>query len=623
MRRLLFIAIFAGVLCGFAGAAVTQPLPVPSLPLFADADAASLRAAAVLPEQAGTIRTRIARLDPAAVSQLRGGTLTLNLFDDAALTATGGVRSDNTTRGTGSTLWLGSVSGVPYSDVILLTDAAGNIDLRVLTRGRNYFVQSLGGGIVRISEIDPSAGRYDASYQRTEDTVTVEPSEGEQHEAALNRASIRADDGTVIDVMAVYTPAAATLLGSEAAARLAIEAAVALSNVTYENGGVNFRIRLVHLARVDYTELGDASDLTRLRNTSDGHMDIVHKWRDQYAADLVALIPGTSVENRSYCGIANLPTVLPAPNSAFSITEALCINDITFVHELGHNMGKAHDHANGSFAVHPYAYGYQDQSEGPGDYGDWVTVMAYSDGGECPPNYIPGECPAIAYWSDNEATYNGKPLGNPGPNGEDNVQSLNETALSIANYRISADGGAVIPTPQPTLTPIPTPGEVGAQLPLNGGFEYDNDANGTPDGWRWASISGKRVCSGQRWSGSCALVLKPGAKLIQIVPLELTALGQGDMLTLSVYAFPKPNPAGCASARLKISYADTSAGVNGNGRDKFILPLPDAPVKQWQQTSGAITLDGQPTRVKLELEANGCVKSIRIDDVMIEADAAR
>src|SRR5688500_6622539 len=128
MRRLLFTAALISLLAALPGIAFTQPLPVPSLPLFAKADTASLRAVTVPPEQAGTIRTRLAQLDPAAVSQLRGGALTLNLFEDAAFTAVGGVRADHTTRSSGSTLWLGSVSGVPYSDVILMTDAAGNID---------------------------------------------------------------------------------------------------------------------------------------------------------------------------------------------------------------------------------------------------------------------------------------------------------------------------------------------------------------------------------------------------------------------------------------------------------------------------------------------------------------
>lgn len=620
MRRLLLASIFVGMLCGAASVAFMQPLPVPPPPLFVETSPESQRAAVVPPEQAGTIRTRIAQLDPAAVSQLRGGALTLNLFGDASFLAVGGVKTDHASRSSGSTRWRGGVSGIPYSDVILSTDAAGNIDLRVLLRGRNYFVQSLGGGIVRISEIDPSAGRYGSNNERVDDTVIIEPAEAEQNEVHVNRVSPRADDGTVIDVMVVYTPAAAAMLGSDAAARLAIESSVALANTTYENSGVNFRIRLVHLARVEYAETGTATDLTRLRNTSDGHMDIVHQWRNQYAADLVALIPGTPAQNRSYCGIANLPTLLPAPSSAFSITEALCISDITFAHELGHNMGKAHDHANSPpyFAVHPYAFGYQDQSEGPGDYGDWVTLMAYSDGGECPPVYVPGQCPAIAYWSDNEATYNGKPLGNPDPNGEDNVQSLNETALDIANYRISADGGVPVPTLQPTLTPIPTPGGTAPQLPLNGSFEFDNDSNGTPDGWRWGAPAGKRVCSGQRWSEACAVALKPGTRLIQNLSPELFAAGQGDTVVFSVYAFPKANPSGCASARLKVTYTDPIAGANNNGRDVLNVIFPDSPIKQWQQASGILTIDGQPSHVKLVLEAKGCTKAIRIDEAVID-----
>lgn len=622
MRRLLFVIALAPLLALLTGTAFMQPLPVPSVPLFSDADPAALRAVVMLPEQAGTLRTRTAQLDPAALSQLRGGALTLNLFGDAAFTAVGGLRSQSVTRtSSSSTLWLGSLAGVPYSNVIMMTDAAGNIDLRVLMRSRSYFVQSLGGGIVRISELEPGAGRYDASRQPIEDAIIVQPTGAEQRETVLNSQSPRADDGTVIDVLVVYTPAAVALLGSEAAARLAIESAVALANVTYENSGVDFRLRLVHLARIDYAELGSANDLNRLRGTSDGYMDIVHQWRDQYAADLVALIPGTSAANRSYCGIANLPAALPSSASAFSITEALCINDITFAHELGHNMGKAHDRANAAFAVHPYAFGYQDQSEGPGDYGDWVTVMAYSNGGECPASYTPGECPAIAYWSDSGATYNGKILGRPGSNGEDNQRSLNETASTIANYRISADGGAAVPSPQPTLTPIPTPGPSVVSLPLNGGFEQDNDDNGTPDGWWWAVAAGKRVCGSQRWGGDCALVLKPGGKLAQIVPLDLAALGQGDMLTLSAYIFPKSNPAGCASARLIITYVDGTAGLNGDGRDSLVLPFANTPVKQWQPANALITLDGQPSRVKLELETKGCTGALRLDDLLITAGA--
>jgi hypothetical protein len=58
--------------------------------------------------------------------------------------------------------------------------------------------------------------------------------------------------------------------------------------------------------------------------------------------------------------------------------------------------------------------------------------------------------------------------------------------------------------------------------------------------------------------------------------------------------------------------------VNANGRDVLIVTFPDSPVKQWQQSTGTLTIDGQPSRVKVILEANGCTKAIRVDDVMLE-----
>lgn len=613
MKRILTIVILFGAMAGVGGIALTQPIPAPSVPLFAPVGDLQLRAAVVPPPQVGTVRSRIALLDPVAFSQLRGGALALNLFDDAAFTAVGGIRANSISRGTGTTLWTGVVADMPYSNVILLTDAEGNLDLRVLTLGRSYFVQSVGGGLLRISEIDPGAGRYDASGQRVDDAVAAMPSEAEQREVAMNQASPRADDGSVIDILVVYTPAAVGLLGGEAPTRLAIEAAVALANVTYENSGVALRLRLVHMSKIEYVEGGN--DLGRLYGTADGHMDQVHQWRNQYNADLVALIAGTPVAARNYCGIAQLPMAMPAPGQAFSITEALCINDITFAHEVGHNMGKAHDRANGFGAVHTYAYGYQDQPTGPGDYGDWVTVMAYSDGGACPPVYVPGVCPAVAYWSDKDATYAGKPRGSI-TWGEDNVRSLNETAYAIANYRISDDGGAATAVPQPTLTPIPTPGGP-PPLPLNGSFEYDNDGDGLPDGWAWAGKAGKHNCGGAVWDGACVLTLKAGAKIRQTVPLDLAALATGTELHLSLVARPKSSGA-CASARLKIVYSDSTAGANGNGKDSFVLPIAAGPVKQWSHASSTAVLDATPSRVRLVIEAVGCGKPYRIDDVRID-----
>jgi hypothetical protein len=104
-------------------------------------------------------------------------------------------------------------------------------------------------------------------------------------------------------------------------------------------------------------------------------------------------------------------------------------------------------------------------------------------------------------------------------------------------------------------------------------------------------------------------VLKPGGKLYQILPLDLSPLQAGETVTLSLHSFAKSNPADCASAQLKVNY--------GAAQEKLVIPLASAPVKQWQQASSDITLDAQPVRIKLELEAKGCVKPFRLDDVVI------
>ncbi|MBK9123337.1 MAG: hypothetical protein IPM16_09500 [Chloroflexi bacterium] len=604
MSRRLIGAIVLGVLATLAGMAVSQPLPVPGAPLFGDVDPARTDAALLPPLQVGTLRWGLAELS-AVPGALSAPALTFNLFPDVSIVAQGRPQPTERRAVSNTAVWTGRVPGGEPSAVVVASDGV-NLDARVVVGGLVYHVQSVGSGLVRISEIDMAAGRHDAQGRPIDDAVPYELTPEDIAHGERMRSAVRADDGTIIDVMVVYTPAAQAFLGSEAAIRLAIEATVALTNLTYQNSGVGFRIRLVHVAPVEYVEQG-FSDLSRLSGSSDGHMDIVHQWRDQYKADLVALIAGTPVAERNYCGIANLALGMPAPGSAFSVTEALCISDITFAHELGHNMGKAHDRANGFIAIDPYAYGYQDESEGPGDYGDFVTVMAYSTAGECPPVYVFGVCPAVAYWSDPDATYNGKPLGRPGANGEDNVQSLANTQFPIANYRVSDDAGSTIPTPVPTLTPVPTPDTPPQGYPLNRSFEVDVDANALPDGWAWLGGDGALKCdTGKSPDGTCWVKLKPGAAIRQVVPFDPADFVLGAEATIGVQVRPIGASPGCSWAVLKLIYSDPGAGALGNGKDKLKLALPTAPDRQWTLATGALTIDAAVAAIKLKFKAGTC-----------------
>jgi hypothetical protein len=186
------------------------------------------------------------------------------------------------------------------------------------------------------------------------------------------------------------------------------------------------QLRLVHTAEVTYTESGAiATDLTRLRHTSDGIMDQVHQLRDQHKADLVALI----VDNGgNSCGIAYVMTNGPRAgfaSSAFSVTARDCIANNTLAHEMGHNMGNAHDRATGGTGVFAYSYGYRDE------IGRFRTVMAYA----CPTV----SCPRVKYFSNPNIMINGRPAGidhtlNPS-NSADNARSMNEVRQTVAAWR--------------------------------------------------------------------------------------------------------------------------------------------------------------------------------------------
>jgi hypothetical protein len=605
------LLIFSLTLSQWQSAAQAQAAPQ-ELFIAADVTRDSLLplppASEALPLPVGTQRSRNVSIDPAALASVTGDatSVSLNLFDDVRLRASS-LRRD--TRGVGtasaSEVWVGEVTDVAYSNVVLLIAPSRDISLQVLIPGMNYTVQPVGGGQYRITEIDTYLQRgYD-------DAIIIQPDAAQSPQVYDRMNSPRADSGDVIDVMVVYTPQAAAFFGGQSSMQLAIEHTVALTNKTYENSDVNFRIRLVHTAQVNYDEQ-PFQDLGRLADPLDGYMDEVHLLRNQYAADLVALIAGNSAAERGYCGIAFLPTTLPAPDAAFSVTEALCISDITFAHELGHTMGKAHDRANAGGAVHDYAYGYQDLADPPGeDWGDFVTVMAYSDGGQCPPVFQPGVCPAIAWWSNPNMMYNGKPLGTAD---ENNALSLNQTALVIANYRLSADGSPTAtpsPTASATSTPVatevePTPTSNGAQQwVLNGGFEIDADQDRIPDGW--SAVGAKQKCD----SLNCIAVLKGGsgtsAKIQQSMTLSAPASGT---LTASLRSGGKKMDQP-GKIVIRMSYIDPALAV-----DKLLFDVPMGTTPLMLQMKTFVILSA-PQALKITAKYGGSSGKMLVDDVQV------
>ena len=401
--------------------------------------ASGVRAAIDRAGEPTTIRTRYVQpnlellldQDGAPRDLAAGSTLTLNLFEDVMLVA---VLDQVEPNYGGGFTWVGQVQDEPLSLVTLVVND-GVMAGTVLFPANVFEISYAGNGVHAVTEIDQSAFPLDA------DPVRAALAEGETADAIPAAA---ADDGSVIDVMVVYTPAARVAQGGTTAMLNLINSAISQTNSSYASSQIAQRLNLVYAAEVSYSESGDIVevDLPRLQREDDVFMDNVHTWRDTYHADLVALI----VEYPSdypYCGVAYLlsPVSPDFEDWAFAAIERNCTTgNLSFAHELGHNMGAHHDwYVNDSTVPYSYSHGKVNTTD------RWRTIMSYNH--EC--YYLGFNCSRLPNWSNPDVYYGGDPMGVPGgtstscregvfdPNCDaDNHQTLNNTAWTVANFRI-------------------------------------------------------------------------------------------------------------------------------------------------------------------------------------------
>ena len=415
----------------FLGVAVTPGFS--SGELFIEADRA----------QVLSIKTDRAMSDPTIVRSrwvrvdfdlLRGDSLSegassivLNLFDDISFQT---IKDRFERRSSTGYTWFGRIGGTSISQVILTVEddvLAGSI----LADGELYQVRCVRDGTHVIRRIDQS------QFPEEAPPIPV-PIPSDKAEALSSLP--QADDGSLIDVLVVYTAAAASASSSISAE---VQLAIDETNQTYVNSGVTQRVRLVHAAQVSYTETGHGDvDLVRLQNPSDGYLDEVHTLRDAYGADLVSFW----VENMGNdCGIGYLMTAV-SPSFAsygFSVVARDCATGYySFGHEMGHNMGTHHDrYLQDGDGAYPYSHGYVYTP------GRWRTIMAYNQ--ECADKGF--NCTRIPYWSNPAVDYQGIPAGisESSQTSADNRLTLDRTASTVANFRAST-----LPSQKPNLTPF-------------------------------------------------------------------------------------------------------------------------------------------------------------------------
>jgi hypothetical protein len=274
-------------------------------------------------------------------------------------------------------------------------------------------------------------------------------------EPVTARASAAA---AVVDVLLGYTNGFASQLGGQSQANTRLVNMVAITNQAYTNSGVNMRVRLVKTLQVNYadnTDNGDALEkLTGYKAgtgggpiTPDPAFNALRTARDESGADLVSLVRAFRSPENNGCGIAWLiggdESGIVKEDAPFGYSvvsdgtdldegdgnEYFCREE-TLAHEMGHNMGQAHNEEDSeSTGVHAYSYGYRESSS-TGFY----TVMAY-------PQEDSGQF-SIRHFANPNVKYSNRVTGVA--NASDNVRSLNQTMPIVGLFRDTVINPAVV-----------------------------------------------------------------------------------------------------------------------------------------------------------------------------------
>lgn len=304
-------------------------------------------------------------------------------------------------RAVDQTLAVGPLGHDPMNEMVLVRDAAG-ITGNVRIQGDLYAIRPLDDGLHAFYKVlvKKLPSDHPPEYGRLPSYAAPSPS-------AIGIRAI-----STIRVMSVATDAAINAAGNISSL---MDLAVAESNQSYQNSGVEIRLETAGKYRVSYNESGSFStDLARIRGTSDGYMDGIHGARNSQAADMVMFW----LNNSSYCGLAS--GIGSSASTAFASVYWGCATGYySFGHELGHLQSARHDPANDP-TNSPYRYGHGYQYAP----GGWRTVMAYN---------CPGGCIRINYWSNPGVSFGGAAMGTSSRS--DNHRVLNNTKNTIAGFR--------------------------------------------------------------------------------------------------------------------------------------------------------------------------------------------
>jgi hypothetical protein len=429
------------MLCGLAAAFLLLPSAAPAWAagLFDPATSLDMQAASrkTAPLARFASRSRLVRINTAELTRhvaplgmdtapnrvqraaALDGVVTLQLFPDLTVTFK---RSEIDTVGDRGYAWTGQIDGSPLKFASLIVDE-GQVTGHIQLLRRLFKIEPLGNGVHRVTELVPSL--FPPEHPGKPGKPALNDDNGDAAPAITPRAK------TQIRVLVAYTNAAKA---EDANIVNDIKQAVSLANTAYNNTGIPIRIVLAKIMSAGtYNESSDIqNDLNNLDGSNGTTLRNVRRQRNRVNADLVSMFRKS---DPNFCGIANLTDRPRAATKslAYSVMVWGCISNLSFHHELGHNMGLRHDR-------------YVDPTRGVGYNHGYVntnsackirTVMGYNNRctslGFCCTRINAFSTENFVYMVGNTNCRIGTAKGKR--KAADNTQRLKETRSKIRGYR--------------------------------------------------------------------------------------------------------------------------------------------------------------------------------------------
>jgi len=321
------------------------------------------------------------------------GRLELPTADGRVLSADLSVFED---RGGGDLMWSGGLAGAGYDSVVLTVEGGRLVGWFGEPGGVRYRISAGpdgGGRMAGGTGLPGPEPEAFCSVGAGSDPRLLGPSRlpAEAMAVDLPARVVAAQNHEQLDILVVYTGAAAVNWANRGGAEASIRSAGDYLNMVLRNGSVGVSARIVHTAQIlgslnyvgrNGTGYYGSSIITQLRYSGEAL-----RLRREYGADLVHLFTGESPW--ALGGACGQHYVLGRGDSAEDFSEVAygwtsnaCSDDgPIFAHEIGHGLGAHHDPANGGsplFAFRPYAFGHGNLDRIP----NVGTIMSYTGQGE-------------------------------------------------------------------------------------------------------------------------------------------------------------------------------------------------------------------------------------------------